>query len=285
MITKIKYYIKRLLEIRRSEGTVNALNSTIKYFGNWVDFKSIFWDLRGGTQHITIGDITAKFDATTTHGGDTIRWTYDSEEKFIKDIIEELEDDDVFFDIGANLGIFSCFAIQAMSQGHVVAFEPSPQNVSQLQKNICYNGDKNDFSILDVALSDSEGTINFTQPADDDIGNQTGNISPTGNSIKVQSITGDKAVEDGSIPHPSVVKIDVEGAEPLVIQGLKDTLSREACRLLYCEIHLPKDKNSRPSVKDYGEFRDSILRMITNLGFDIIYTERRGSEVHVKAQK
>lgn len=281
----MKDHIRRFLEYCRVEGVVSASVATVEYIKDYIDIKSTFWDLRGGTQQLAIGDTSARFGATTTRGGDTIRWTYRSEKPFIKDIIDELNEGDVFFDIGANLGVFSCFAVQAMSQGHVVAFEPSPQNVDQLRRNMHYNGGKTEYSIQDVALSDSGGTIDFTQSADGDVGNQTGNINPNGNSIEVQSVTGDKLVENNSIPNPSVVKIDVEGAESLVIKGLKNTLCRETCRLLYCEIHLPKEGGSRPSVKDYGESQESVLSMITNLGFDVIYTERRGSEVHVKARK
>lgn len=283
----MRHKIRRFIEIQQNRGTTHALSSAKSYIKNrgGVDgLKNRYWDFKGGTQTLAIGDLRAEFDATTDRGGDTIRWMYNAEERFLTDIINDLNEDDVFFDVGANLGIFSCFAASKITQGHVVAFEPYPPNIRQLKRNLSYNADESDYDILDVALSDSHGTINFTSP-DDDPGNQTGNISPTGESIEVEAITGDELVDGGSVPSPTVVKIDVEGAEPLVIDGLEDSLNNSSCRLLYCEIHLTRNDGGRPSVEDYGESQESMLRKISELGFDIVYDEVRGDEVHVKAKK
>lgn len=277
--------IRRFIEIQQNQGTAHALSSAKSYITNQIGvtgLKNTYWDLKGGTQTLSIGDLRAEFDATTDRGGDTIRWMYNDEEQFLNDIINDLNEDDVFYDVGANLGIFSCFAASTITQGNIVAFEPYPPNIRQLKRNLSYNADESDYDVLDVALSDSHGTINFTSP-DDDPGNQTGNISPSGDSIEVKTITGDELVDGGSIPSPTVVKIDVEGAEPLVIDGLEDSLNNSSCRLLYCEIHLPTEH--RPSAEDYGESQESILRKISELGFDVVYNETRGNEVHVKAKK
>lgn len=270
--------MRRFIEIQQNRGTAHALSSAKSYTKNRVGvdgLKNRYWDFKGGTQTLAIGDLRADFDATTDRGGGTIRWMYDAEEQFLTDIINDLNEDDVFFDVGANLGIFSCFAASRITQGHIVAFEPYPPNVRQLKRNLSYNADKSDYDILDVALSDSHGSISFTSP-DDDPGNQTANISPTDDSIEVEAITGDELVDGGSVPSPTVVKIDVEGAEPLVIDGLEKSLNKSSCRLLYCEIHLPTEY--RPSAEDYGESQESILRKISELGFDIVYNETRGND-------
>lgn len=281
----VKRNINRFIEIRRDQGTKQALSSTISYINPGLRSKleNKYWNFKGGTQTLSIGDLQAQFDATTDRGGNTVRWMYDAEKRFLTDIMNDLNEDDVFFDVGANLGIFSCFATSAITQGHIVAFEPYPPNIRQLKRNLSKNADGSNYNVLDVALSDSHGSINFTSP-EDDPGNQTGNISPTGESIEVEAITGDDLVDDGSVSSPTVVKIDVEGAEPLVIDGLEDSLSNSSCRLLYCEIHLPTN-GGRPSVEDYGESQESMLRKISELGFDIVYNETRGGEVHVKAKK
>jgi FkbM family methyltransferase len=280
----MKQNIRRFIEIQQDRGTVSALRSTKSYIGNLVGLswvKNRYWGIKGGTQTLSLGDLSAEFDATTDCGGDTIRWMYDAEHRFLRDIIIDLNEDDVFFDVGANLGIFSCFAAQVISQGHIVAFEPYPPNVSQLRQNLSYNANESDYDVIDVALSDSQGALNFSSPSDDP-GNQTANISPTGESIEVQTLPGDEFVDDASVSSPTVVKIDVEGAEPLVIEGMTESLMR-SCRILYCEIHLPR--GHRPSAEDYGENEESMLEKISELGFEIVYDETRGSEVHVKAEK
>jgi hypothetical protein len=71
--------------------------------------------------------------------------------------------------------------------------------------------------------------------------------------------------------------------EPLVIQGLKQTLANDQCRILYCEIPLPTDH--RPPINDYGESKESIISMSAELGFNIEYREKRGTEIHIIARK
>jgi FkbM family methyltransferase len=281
----MKQNISRFIEIQQNRGTTHALSLTKSYIEDRIgvtELKNRYWNLKGGTQTLSIGNLQAEFDATTDRGGDTIRSMYNTEKPFVNDIINSLREDDILFDIGANLGIFSCFAASTITQGHIVAFEPYPPNVRQLNRNLSYNADESGYDILEVALSDSHGTTNFTSP-DGDPGNQTGNISPTGDSIEVKTITGDELVDGGLVPSPTVVKIDVEGAEPLVINGLENSLNNNSCRLLYCEIHLPAEH--RPSAEDYAESRESILRKISEFGFDIVYTKQRWNEVHIKAKK
>lgn len=278
--------IHRFIQIQQERGIKSALGSTKSYISNRLEpvklLKNKYWDINGGTQTLSIGNQLAEFDATTDCGGDTVRWMYNAEERFLNDMLSELNQDDVFFDIGANLGIFSCFASSIVSEGHVVAFEPYPPNVAQLTQNLSYNANESDYDVLDVALSDSRGTVNFSSP-DNDPGNQTANIIPAGDSIEVETVAGDELLDDDTIQSPTVIKIDVEGAEPLVFDGLEHTLNDSSCRLLYCEIHLPTE--CRPSVEDYDESKESMLRRISEFGFDIVYSETRGNEVHVKGLK
>jgi len=56
------------------------------------------------------------------------------ESELLSDLIDTLEPDDVFWDVGANIGVFSCFAAQKLIDGSVIAFEPFPPNVQQLEK-------------------------------------------------------------------------------------------------------------------------------------------------------
>jgi FkbM family methyltransferase len=277
--------IQRASDLYRQEGMMVLLDEAQQFLRRKaIRYSSdVYWYLRGGTQELNIDNVTATFDATSPHGGDTIRWMYQSERTFLFDLVKELEPNDTLFDIGANIGIFSCFAVQTVSDGKTVAFEPYPPNVRQLQRNLSYNGSESEFTVIDAALSDSYGRSNFTAP-NNDPGNQTATMEPDTDKIEVPTIPGDYLVSLGSVPSPSVVKIDVEGAEPLVIRGLEKSLSDRKCRTLYCEIHLPRE-GARPSVEDYGESRESILDMISDLGFNIEYQEQRGAEVQVKATK
>lgn len=50
-------------------------------------------------------------------------------------MLQTLESDDVFYDIGANVGTYTCFAGQVVDDGNVIAFEPHPANVDRLREN------------------------------------------------------------------------------------------------------------------------------------------------------
>ena len=282
------YLPQKFFEICSDEGVLNALVDAKSYVSHNVnpirEISNRYHDWKGGTQDICINGVTAKFDAESKNGGDIIRIMSKSEKFFLRDMVTELNNTDVFYDIGANIGIFSCFAAQKLECGHIVTFEPYPPNVNQLQKNMLYNTTDSNFTLFDIALSNSEGTVEFSSP-DKHPGHQTGNISPSGPSIDIQAIPGDKLVSNESLPQPTVVKIDVEGSEPFVIEGLKDTLKSETCRVLYCEIHLPREDGGRPSVLDYGETKKSMLNKIQDMGFNIEHMAERGPEIQIKAKK
>ncbi|WP_189319175.1 FkbM family methyltransferase [Halolamina pelagica] len=96
--------------------------------------------------------------------------------------------------------------------------------------------------ILDVALSDSVGNIEFSQPTEDDVGYGSSSIEANESeaTIEVPTTTGDHLIAGGKIPAPNVVKIDVEGSEPLVLEGLEKSLSapvaeRYTARFIYRE--------------------------------------------------
>lgn len=276
--------LRKSWEIYSDEGVISLGKAVRRHLVNrhMRKIEDPYWNLVGGTQEITIAETSATFDAKTELGGDNIRGMARGERKFLEDMLSELESEDTFYDIGANIGIFSCFAAQKLSEGYTVSFEPYPPNVVQLERNLGYNADASKYRILDVALSDSSGEIEFTAPSEDP-GHQTATINPDADSINVRTVPGDELVDEESLPTPTVVKIDVEGAEPLVLRGLQETLSKEKCRVLYCEIHLPAEH--RPSIEDYGETEETTKKMITDAGFDIEFVVERGSDLHIKGVK
>jgi len=247
--------------------------------------RNIFWDFKGGSQIFTVNGVQAEFDARTDRGGDMIRWTYQLEKDWLKRMLDEVNSDDVVFDVGANLGFYSSFLSKILTGGQVVAFEPFPPNVKQLQKNVKHNGNLVD--IMDIALSDQTGTVEFTESSTQAIGHATGTIDPDpgSNGYPVSTRRGDDLVEGGRVPQPQLIKIDVEGSEPLVLEGLKNTLSDDRCRTLFCEIHLPKRGDSRPSIREYGSSADEIQAKIRNFGFCLDEVKKRNREFHVIGRK
>jgi len=241
----------------------------------------------GGHYSLTLDDQTVEFSAPTPTLVNRNRRRFQSELGELRDFLGSIDkSDDVIYDIGANTGLYSLFAAKTCHQGTVVAFEPYPPNLEVLRRDLARNNLDN-IEIVESALSDLVGEIEFSQPAEDDIGYGSSSIDAGGNdkALTVPTTTGDTLVGDGEIPPPNVVKIDVEGAEPLVIDGMKDILARPSCRTLYCEVHLP-GISRRPSIEDFGSSPDELEAKLKELGFSVqqIGAESR-LELTIKATK
>ena len=133
---------------------------------------------------------------------------------------------DVCYDIGANLGFFTVlFGRLAGTAGIVYAFEPVPSNASVLERNARLNGLSN-IQILRMACSRQSGSSELMLARH--IGGavlKSAGVPPDLNgSIVVETATIDSLVNTQKIAPPNVVKIDVEGAEMDVLEGMKKVL-------------------------------------------------------------
>lgn len=188
------------------------------------------------------------------------------EEEVITDVIDSLRPDDVFYDIGANIGIYACLAASIV-EPDVIAFDPEPRNAARLEENAALNDAAVD--VYEYALSDTAETREFGVTYFDGAC-QTG---PAGHSfvtgdeqtdeiITVEAVLGDEFIDERSLPKPTVVKIDVEGAEWAVVTGLEETLSHPECRLVYCEAHEDQLRSQGVSVAD-------LIEKLEGMGFDV----------------
>ena len=200
-----------------------------------------WWYLRVGysfaddVQRRSIAGIDAQFHVDTFREYRRVLG-FTGERGIIEDIVANVEPDDVFYDVGANVGTHSCFVGQVASK--VVAFEPHPPTARRLRENLELNGVR--ATVCERALSDHEGTAELALPADSAGEVGTGEFSlrtadGPQEAVEVSVVVGDEFVAAEGLPTPDVAKIDVEGAEERVIGGLRETLAD--CRLVYCEVH------------------------------------------------
>lgn len=144
---------------------------------------------------------------------------------------------DVFVDVGANLGYYSCFALLA---GKIsICFEPQQQNLRCLFTNININEWKEGFEIFPVALSQKPGLLNLygaSGPSASFIQNWAGYSSSSHQLVPV--LTLDIALSNRFLEQKILIKIDVEGAEFQVLKGSVDMLSRSNKPLWIMEICL-----------------------------------------------
>ncbi len=136
-------------------------------------------------------------------------------------IVRILGPGDGFLDVGANAGFFSMVAIKRVGpQGWVVAVDPDPFNCDSLRAQVALNDLKN-CTVLQQAVADQAGTLKFAFASG---GDSTGHLADAGaaNAMDVSATTLDAICEAHG--KPKLIKVDVEGAEVLVLRGAKNTI-------------------------------------------------------------
>jgi len=147
-----------------------------------------------------------------------------------------LRSGDRFLDIGANVGIYTIAAAHRVGpEGRVYAVEPHKANLVTLLRNISLNGFGNVVEVIPDAVSDHCGRVRFNYARLDSGSSMSqlghtrhpetgGDFSPVASEL-VTATTVDRLVGDGHIEPPSLVKIDVDGNELLVLAGMKELLT------------------------------------------------------------
>ncbi|MES2294539.1 MAG: FkbM family methyltransferase [Pseudomonadota bacterium] len=171
----------------------------------------------------------------------------------------------IFWDVGANVGLYSLYAAKRHSGMKVYAFEPSVLNLEILARNIDLNGLENAITIVPLPLTDVTGANRFC------LSNVTrgGALSAfgvdygydgakLGVALKygIYGVTMDDLVAKIGMPVPSAIKMDVDGIEHLILRGGRSTLANPRLRTLLIEINL-----------SFREQRVSCEEILTESGF------------------
>ena len=163
-------------------------------------------------------------------------------------------------DVGANVGFFTLkFARWVGEQGCVIAIEPDIENFDALAAKVAATGAESRVRLHKAAAAAEAGSVRFERnelhPGDH-------RISFGVEGIVVPAVTVDELVMEPGIPSVSLMKIDVQGAEMLVLEGAKRTL----CKMrpaLFVEVD---DRN-------LGNLGSSAHALVTHL-------EQAGYEMH-----
>ncbi len=202
----------------------------------------------------------------------------EGEKKVLTSLISLLQSGDIVYDVGANIGIYSVILSKVVgANGKIIAFEPEKESIIKSEENIKLNNLSN-VIIIDKALGE------VAQESKLYISGTTGNFSLVNIYDKeakaevVEIVKGDDFVVQKGLPIPKAIKVDVEGYEYSVINGLKNTLSNSRCKIICCEVHV--------GLFPEGITEEKIIELIKSLGFIKIETFKRGfSAYHIIAQK
>lgn len=166
------------------------------------------------------------------------------------DTVEWIEDfmkpGDIFYDVGANVGVYSLVAAKYFAGAvKVYAFEPAFLNFSQLCRNIFLNNCQEAVVPLLVALSDKTSIDDFnfhdlvTGGSLHTLGETVDHKGEVFTPVVTQRMLSyrlDDLIEQFKIPKPSHIKIDVDGIEKAVLQGAPNTLSSSSLRSVDVEL-------------------------------------------------
>jgi len=155
---------------------------------------------------------------------------------------------DVVYDIGANIGLYSRFILQKFGASRICAFEPMESNRLLLAENMTIAGCDERVSIFQCAVGNEDGAVEFQI---DDLTSNSGALDAvTGGkpspsraqyglpprTVRVKIARLDTLIDAGELPKPDVIKLDVEGAEAMALEGAKNLLSSAGPRLVI-ELH------------------------------------------------
>jgi FkbM family methyltransferase len=154
-------------------------------------------------------------------------------------MVRHLGRGDVFYDVGANLGFFSMLGahLAGIDEGRVYAFEAAPENAEAIRHNAELNAIGN-ITVIAKAVSSHAGRGRL-QVVDDQSWSKLedyGEHPNTEQVIDVELIAIDDLVRAGELPPPTLVKIDVEGAEIAVLEGMRETIASHRPAII-CELH------------------------------------------------
>lgn len=179
-------------------------------------------------------------------------------------IESEVRPDDIFLDIGANIGIYSISSALRMDErGRVYAVEPHKVNALSLLRNIEANALAGRIQVFSCALSDRDDVLdfNYLSLSSASSSSQLGHRRIAGTdrdfqpvaTEKVYATSVDSLLQRSLIQAPTLVKIDVDGNELAILRGMAGLLRGPARpRAVQVELNLGEQEQIAALMQDYG---------------------------------
>ena len=215
---------------------------------------------------------TVNFSLYTPNSVCSMRYnTFEYKEPETLKWIDEYGQNGVLYDVGANIGIYSIYFAKS-TKGKVYSFEPSVFNLRQLAKNISFNELEERIRIIPNPLSAETRFGIFTNGNEDEGGALSAFDVSYGydgkelNSKINYSLMGfslDDLIDFGIINDPpSIIKVDVDGIEHLILKGAVKTLSKKTCKSVLIEVN-----------DDFKEQSKSVSKILSSCGFSLLKKE------------
>ena len=171
-------------------------------------------------------------------------------------IVRYVKPGDVFYDIGANIGLYSIFVAKRLEgQVRVCSFEPESQNYASLNRNIHLNGLSDSITAFCLALSDESSVDMFYVKGHlraggsiHQFGRLTDDIGAPFSPVHQQGMIGislDGLCFEYGLAFPTHIKIDVDGIELDVLKGADQALGSPTLKTVLLELEDGDDEAVR----------------------------------------
>ena len=197
---------------------------------------------------------------------DTINWIKNFKSKNI-----------IFWDIGANIGIYSIYAAKVHKNSDIVSFEPSTSNLRVLSRNISINNLENQIKINQCALSDKKNVFEIFKETEfkegysmNSFGYDTdfeGKKIRSKQNYKIFGTSIDYILENKILDMPNYLKIDVDGIEHKILEGASKLLSNNKVESILIEIN-----------ENYIEQLDTVIDIMKKNNFILQSKNRLGDD-------
>ena len=189
----------------------------------------------------------------------------------------EINDDSVFWDIGANIGLYSLYAAALNGNCSILAIEPESQNFASLCQNVFANGFIN-IDVFSFAVNGGPFSIQDLHVSEMGAGcavHNLGSTSPWSSNQAVfrqKTVTSspDELVKNFGFIAPSIMKIDVDGIELEILRGSRTILS-DSLKTVLVEI----DADDDSAVEEMS-------RIMLDTGFSLVAESDRTARINEK---
>jgi len=188
---------------------------------------------------------------------------------------------DVVVDVGGHIGYYTLLAARAAGPtGHVYAFEPERGNFALLAENVATNGYADRVTAVNKAVMAENGELRiYVSP--DNAGDH--HVYAVGDddrpSYGIESVALDSYFADRPDRTVNVIKMDVQGAEPAALRGMRGVLDANDNVLLFTEL-------APPSLRDAGSSPREYVEALADAGFDLhVIDEEAGTVTHTPADQ
>ena len=191
-------------------------------------------------------------------------------------ILSVLEPGMIFFDVGANAGLFAISAGKKIGGKGVFAFEPCSSTCDLLKQNLQLNS-LAEVNVVQSALGDKVcgGVLQLNARGRDGLntlGQATHSDSKVVGQENVRITTVDAFMKDHNIPRVDVMKVDIEGAELLMFRGARDLLARADAPLILYE-------GFGSLTRGFGYHPVEILWFLESCGYSLYVLDSESGEI------